>query len=431
MRIIDGKQLILLLFILLLSPFSAMLSSAVPIAVAMKSYVAGVRIDVAAKSIHATMELTLDTGKGVGGSVTYLLNKNAVIETLRWNGKAAEYSFDTAGTSPNRYLPDARTLTIKTPGMKKGEQRLRLEYDCRLDDLKHRGCLFEEYWIELNGYSTWFPINYDYGKFACDVKIALDKRYRMSGSGVVSGGNGDWRLTRTDRDTEIVLIASPELQTRRYEKGGRTIRVDSIRLTDAQTERMLAACRETFDRYEKWFGGTEGKNLTLTVNPTRNVTSYARKGFISLQTEGRTEKELYLTIGHEIGHFWWGNAISNDNWEDWLNESFAEYAALLNTREKYGEEPFQTAIGSYRKVAATLPPLWEINRGGDDGSMALYRKGPVVLYDLDVKLGREPFLRLMKEIATRKTARTADLLALVEAQTSAETRRCLEDALKK
>ncbi|MBC7808377.1 MAG: hypothetical protein H7145_19765 [Akkermansiaceae bacterium] len=424
-------------FVLFLLVSLSLLSIGMPalgsgVNIAMRSYVGDVRMDVKTKSIHVTMDLTLDSTDVAVDSVTYLLNKNAEIKELRWDGDTAQYSFDTTGTSPNRYLPDARMLTIKTPGMRKGTHRLRLKYNCRLDDLKHRGCLFEENWIELNGYSTWFPINYDYGKFSCDVKIGLDKRYRMSGSGSVSGdGNGAWRLMRTTGDTEIVLVASPELHTRRYEKDGRTIRIDSIRMTDAQAEAMLVACRETFDRYEKWFGGTEGKSLTLTLNPTRNVTSYARKGFISLQTEGRAENELYQTIGHEIGHFWWGNAVSNDTWEDWLNESFAEYAALLNDRETYGDEPFQMTIGKYRKVAAPLPPLWEIDRGGDEGGITLYRKGPVILYDLDQKLGHEPFLRLMKEIATRKVARTADLLTLIETQTSAETRRWLEDALKK
>ena len=396
-----------------------------------RSYNADVRLDVMQKRIAATMELTLGAMAQKTERLTFLLNKNAVIKELRWNDQAATFTFDTNGVSPNRYLPDARTLTILTPGMTKGRQRLWLKYDCLLNDLKHRGCLFEENWIELNAYGTWFPINYDYGPFSYEVNIEMDKRYQASGSGIVTGGEGHWRLTRDSGDTEIVLIASPELQTRRYEKDGRAIRVDSIHLTDAQAETMLAACRDTFDRYEKWFGKADGKNLTLTVNPTRNVTSYARRGFISLQTEGRTEKDLYQSIGHEIGHFWWKNAISTDTWEDWLNESFAEYSALLNGREKYGEESFRETLARYRKVAAPLPPLWEINRGGDEGAIVLYRKGPIILQALDEKIGHEFFLRLLNEIATRKIARTADLLTLVERKTSAETRRSLEESLKK
>jgi len=39
---------------------------------------------------------------------------------------------------------------------------------------------------------------------------------------------------------------------------------------------------------------------------------------------------------------WWANAPVN-SWEDWLNESFAEYSALMAVRELFGAERFEAS----------------------------------------------------------------------------------------
>ncbi|MDT8401169.1 MAG: hypothetical protein RQ743_05700 [Bacteroidales bacterium] len=43
---------------------------------------------------------------------------------------------------------------------------------------------------------------------------------------------------------------------------------------------------------------------------------------------------------HEISRLWWLRADAN-TWEDWLNEGFAEYTALVVLRELYGKEYFE------------------------------------------------------------------------------------------
>jgi len=43
--------------------------------------------------------------------------------------------------------------------------------------------------------------------------------------------------------------------------------------------------------------------------------------------------------------------------EDWLNESFAEYSALMAVRELFGTGRFQNIIAGKRKRSEGMPPI--------------------------------------------------------------------------
>jgi hypothetical protein len=59
---------------------------------------------------------------------------------------------------------------------------------------------------------------------------------------------------------------------------------------------------------------------------------------------------LLFTLTHEVAHFWWSGAPSV-TWENWLNEAFAEYSALMYVRKFEGVEAFDTR----REPRTSLP----------------------------------------------------------------------------
>ena len=134
-------------------------------------------------------------------------------------------------------------------------------------------------------------------------------------------------------------------------------------------------------------------------------------------------------IGHEIAHFWW-SAANPQTWEDWLNEAFAEYSKLIYLKERYGIELFAKRIEGYRKNSMNTPPIWGADRNSPQAYTIFYKKGAVILYDMEQKIGTEKFMDFLKTLATKKVNTTAVFLALVEENISKEMGMWIENKLK-
>lgn len=391
-----------------------------------KSYQGTLTIDAARKRIAADLSVTLAVD---ADTLKFLLHRRATVASIQIGEASVPFTFDTAGVAPNRFLPDGRQLYILTRGTAKGLHTLRFQYECALSELKSNGASFTDDWIELNRYGTWFPTNDGYGNFTYSLNIRIADGYSVSGAGTLGKTADGWQLVQNNAGSDIVVLASNKMKTKILQPGGSTIRVDYFNLPDAKADSLLNDFQEIYQFLQTCFGNTGGTAITFSINPARGITSYSRKGFVSLQIAGQNAYRTGKGISHEIGHFWWRLAPS-DSWEDWLNESFAEYSTLLFIRHKYGQEKFDNEVAEYRSVSATLPALWGMDRSNSNASSTLYRKGPVILHDLEKKVGREKFLAFLQGILSQKISTTAKLLQLTEERLSPDIKIWLESALK-
>ncbi|MBO6575610.1 MAG: M1 family metallopeptidase [Rhodothermales bacterium] len=65
---------------------------------------------------------------------------------------------------------------------------------------------------------------------------------------------------------------------------------------------------------------------------------------------GNREVRWRNIIIHEVAHQWFGNAVTESDWDDvWLSESFATYFTLLFREHAYGREDFVAGLKDHRE----------------------------------------------------------------------------------
>ena len=131
-------------------------------------------------------------------------------------------------------------------------------------------------------------------------------------------------------------------------------------------------------------------------------------------------------VVHEIAHQWFGNSVSERDWDDvWLSEGFATYFTLLFTEHDEGRDAFVDALSRSRaqvlQTEQTAPDTPVIHRNLSDMSKVLnnlvYQKGGWVLHMLRAEVGTETFWAAIREYYRRyrdQNASTAELRAVFE-----------------
>jgi aminopeptidase N len=125
------------------------------------------------------------------------------------------------------------------------------------------------------------------------------------------------------------------------------------------------------------------------------------------------------TIAHEIAHQWFGNAVTESDWDDaWLSEGFATYFAALYDEHYVGRDAFVRSVQSMfaraRTAAQTEKPLVHENISDLRGVIPplVYQKGGSVLHVLRGQVGTDAFWMAIREYYRRHQnglASSADL----------------------
>lgn len=282
--------------------------------------------------------------------------------------------------------------------------------------------------VELALYSAWYP-SFGFGPtYDVEIDLAIPKGWIATCIGERTDrdeGSGETKTHWVARAiNDIVIIASPRLVTRTVETAAGVVRVHHTRLPESYLLREVRETEQTLLLFIRHLGeASGGATLQHVYSPREWGQGFARPGMIVV-SEGRALRALQedpatsslYGHAHEAGHFWWRFGYGQG---DWINETFAEYFALVAIQNIQGETQFQKALAERRDTAMALPAdapsIAQVRASNEgDGYTIRYMKGALMLDAFRARLGDEAFFKTCRsfydKIKTKK-AGTEDFRA--------------------
>ncbi|MFN0102046.1 MAG: M1 family metallopeptidase [Bryobacteraceae bacterium] len=145
-----------------------------------------------------------------------------------------------------------------------------------------------------------------------------------------------------------------------------------------------------------------------------------------------TAKPSATLVAHEVAHQWFGNSVTESDWDDlWLSEGFATYFALLCVERMEGRDAFVSGLKRSRttilNLEAKLPSTAVIHANLADmkkiANGLIYQKGAWTLHMLRGLIGMEAFRNGMRDYYQRyrgRNATTADFQRVMEEHSGVE-----------
>lgn len=299
--------------------------------------------------------------------------------------------------------------------------KFEIEYEGSIKGIYNR----EQKFLELGLDNFWFPVHKSFSgfNFIYDVSVKTDEEnFVAAANGKVVKKGKAWSVGSKVPDFDIDIVFGDGVKVDSYTRDNYDLRVVSKNLPDGVPVEMLGNIRETLEFYNSTFGAGD-KQMAVTAVIRPHVTSegqggYFRKGYFVIPKTDNARTSAF-TIAHELAHYWWLNAGQQ---HAWLNESFAEYSAMLALRRKQGVEAFNKMLEDKRKNSQDLPPVYGFDRTKNRQQTVamLYRKGVVKLADLEAEIGEQKFMEFLRRAAVAKIDTTDKLIQLLAMVTTKE-----------
>jgi len=373
------------------------------------------------QEISVTGKLLINKSKDSLNQLFFYLQKDMDINSFTINQKNI-FERDTS-KSDNRFMPQATKIHLKL-----GNHRIKNEtieiyfsYNGKLTDLpEYFANIISPEWTEIGLYYPWFPYNPEYRLFTYRLTIETDSSYNVFSLGKIKKKQDAWVISNNTPTNDIVVCVSKDVLSYESQIGQSKLTIFHHNLNDTLLSKMSGDISNIVKQYNDWFG-ENAQDISIIESKRKKGGGYARIGGVFL---GGFNPEMYYSnnegyhryFAHELGHLWWYKAKTN-SWEDWLNESFAEYSALMIVREVFGKKAFDTRLAKKRENLKGSTPIWEFDRNKTETEMdaenvneVLYNKGPVLLYELEKEIGKERYIELCKILFEKNINTTSEFL---------------------
>ena len=401
---------------------------------------------------HYIFRVTLnDDNDEIAGETTAALKfvKDGVTEvaldlTSASGGKGMSVSEVTSSGGSLRYVHDADRLRITLPSAPKtGDVRqFTVKYHgvaaTGLHILKNKfgeRCFFSVNWPTLG--RQWLPmIDHPYDKATSEFLIIAPDQYQVVANGLLQEvselGDGR-RLTHWKQSVPIATwlnnIGVAQFATRHFGTAAGVPLETWVFHQDRDNGIITfeTPTRQAMEFYSDRVGPYPYEKLA-DVEAAGMGGGMEHASEIFYGQASVANRPAFGLVAHEISHQWFGDSVTEKDWDDaWLSEGFATYFALLCTEHYQGREAFvaglqrsRTTILTAEKrtpgVAVIHDNLPEIQTGRAPVGL-VYQKGGWTLHMLRGEIGTDKFWAGIREYYRRyrdSNASTEDLRRVME-----------------
>ena len=392
-----------------------------------QKYTITVEVDPAANTLNGS---TTVAAKATESLKSFNLDFHALtIDSVLVDNSLAEFSRDgdEMTVTPSKPIESSRSFTVVinyhgTPGLITFEGLpIQMGWSHARDGTIN-------VWGEPNAASTWFPNNnHPRDKASYLFEITVPKPWIVAASGSLkeTRDNGDKTLFIWEMEQPMasylasINIDQYELFTQTGPNGivirnyfppdyPKTLRIGFNILPDA------------IDFFEDLFGpypfNEYGVVISDDTSPCNFVDTALEAQSMSIHCPSDVMASERVII-HELGHQWFGDSVSLENWKDiWLKEGLARYSEWLWTSKNDPNalsgiaKSYENGFFDSDSSVGEPPPS---NLYSDES----YTGGALVLQALRLQVGDEAFMKLLKTYAERYrygNAGTDEFIALAE-----------------
>lgn len=365
--------------------------------------------------LKANLKLRIDSSFLQNNKLLLLINRNAGINLINTQ-HPAKVSVDSLDEFRNKIILDFLNL-------KEAEVVMNMTYTLVIPE-NHQVNRITEDWVELNIDSFWFPLIYTFPTFNYEMKLNLSSTYTvMTGDIKVDDQKNDHimiknRLPRLDISFSAAKkFYSVEGDFVKISSIHPEVKIDSVKIV---ADQALTFLNEYIDEPKDF-----KHKRTVVISP-RGEVGYSRKNYVVLSDiKDKTAIALARFLSHEFAHYWFSEAALSSK-HHWLSESFAEYISMIFIREKYSQQEFEDDIEEKKKrIEGDKKMLADYE--GRPSHLALYFKGPLILYQFEQYLGEENFKILINNFVDKSISTNDGLYELIKSHFGTEAVLKLKD----
>ena len=354
-------------------------------------YDMALRFDAPTGRLAATVTITLP---GTQDETDFILGDRFTLERID-GGRGAQISV----TPADKPIPHLNRIAVRFPAGPGATRRVTFVYHGPVNEAGNDVPALSPQRIELDIEQAWFPAREDLA-----MLFTVDAEITGLPEGLVVIPQGDFkragdRLTfhRGSADGDVLIDGAVGLTC---------VKGPGVDFYAADQDDPLVAAlrRHAFGAarfYGHLFGPPDPAPVKMVVVPRGNGAGYSRRSFVVMPTFRKPgdptpsfdQSSVARFVAHEFRHAWKENIAGLDYDSYWVSESVAEYFALRYAEATLGEAEFKAVLARKRKVAEGSGPL--IGAGHKPSQAALYQKGPVLLFDLEARIGRPMLDRVL------------------------------------
>lgn len=369
--------------------------------------------------LDADVRVTLPAD-AAGTQKAFVLGRRFTLRSVD-GGRGARYAMSSAD-SP---VKDLQKLTFTYPA---GKRVIRFRYsgplnggaDETIPAIRPEG-------VELFIDAMWLPTGADI-QTMFDVDAWIDGLPRdavVVAQGQVTRTADGVRIHRRDLDVDLPMVAMAGLN--RASTPGVEYYARDLSTPMSMLYREHAAAAAAY--LQHWFGPLANP-IRMVAVPRKSSMGYSRTAYTVVRDDGPERKDIPAVnaarhVSHEFAHAWWRSASPLTD-DFWLVESTADYVAMRYVEQALGAEAVKPLIDSKREPAAKGGPVMGHGR---PTRVQLYLTGPLLLIDLEKKIGREKMDALLLTVSKQTPNTTRQFLDALTEVAGADVARDFDAAL--